>query len=158
MMPNGRLSEATLPLKILFQGLKCIGSNVPPNIYSMLQLHWSTRMQELVQHRKDWDIHFSHIPMLHRTLASRTEQHRWILHTYLSGKTGTFDLLSKYIAEIDGSCPFCKQADSKEHRLFHCSAFQEVRSKHQCIVNKFKKKTYCYKGARFPDHPKACLV
>ena len=116
----------------------------------MLQLHWSTRMQELVQHRKDWDIHFSHIPMLHRTLANRTEQHRWILHTYLSGKTGTFDLLSKYIAEIDGSCPFCKQADSKEHRLFHCSAFQEVRSKHQCIVNKFRKKPIATKVLGFP--------
>ena len=118
----------------------------------MLQLHWSIRMNEIVGHRKDWDISFTHIPMLHRVLEGRTEQQRWVLNTYLSGKTGTYDIVSKFAA-VDELCPFCHQSDSKIHRLFHCPCFQGVRKQHREIVNKFKNKPIATRALGFPTMP-----
>lgn len=123
------------------------------HLHYMLQLQWSIRIQELVGHRKDWDISFTHIPMLHRTLDKRDEQQRWILCTYLSGKTGTYDMLSHYLSENDGLCPFCKQPDSKIHRLFHCTGFKEIRHCHRRIVNKFKQKSIATRALGFPTIP-----
>ena len=119
----------------------------------MLDLHWSTRIQELVGHRKDWDISFTHIPILHRALEKRDEKQKWILHTYLSGKTGTYDMVSKFAFENDGMCPFCKQPDSKIHRLFHCKSFQEVRKQHCSIVKKFSNQPIATRALGFPTLP-----
>lgn len=119
----------------------------------MLQLHWTLRIQELVAHRKDWDIQFTHIPMLHKSLDKRDEQQKWILCTYLSGKTGTYDMVSNYVSDNDGLCPFCKQNDSKIHRLFYCSGFKAVRAKHCGIVNKYKSKPTATRALGFPTLP-----
>ena len=60
---------------------------------------------------------------------------------------GAFQLEGRkqhWAADADGKCMFCGDSDSKEHRLYHCPAFQETREPFTEVLKRVEEEGLCF--------------
>eukprot|EP00438_Fugacium_kawagutii_P034103 Skav232063 [mRNA] locus=scaffold1641:153230:157003:- [translate_table: standard] len=68
------------------------------------------------------------------SLRKRSHRHQALIDAHLTGKHYTNDFRSKYIPSCDKTCPLCqKQEDSRQHRIFKCTALNDIRKKYPAI-------------------------
>ena len=100
----------------------------------VFQKCWPWTITEKSPTRKDWDRAVFDIPMFDKVVRTRDSRQNALLHVFASGKHFTHDVIHKYDKTVDPVCPFCTCLDSKHHRLFHCTAFKEIRKKHKKAI------------------------
>ncbi len=116
----------------------------------ILTMHWAFKVQDMVQHRKDWKSDVLDLHLAKRIVDSRCPQQQWILRTFMTGKQFTNDMLHKYSPGATPACPMCGLNDSKNHRFFHCSKLAHIRKKHSAAVKFAKKQPLCYQNYALP--------
>ena len=60
---------------------------------------------------------------------------------------GAFQLESQKLHWTDdstGNCPFCKEPDSRRHRLVECAAFEDVRIPFQVTLRQMEAEGFCF--------------
>ena len=93
----------------------------------MFQKCWPWTITEKSPTRKDWDRTVFDIPMFDKVVRIRDPRQNALIHAFASGKHFTNDVIHKYDKTVDPVCPFCTCLGSKHHRLFHCTAFKDIR-------------------------------
>ena len=109
-------------------------------LWFVLERQWSYSVDKAVEHRKDWKPGAIDFHMYAKLTSHRSFRDKWVLRTTASGKHYTNDIISKY-ADVSTTCPFCDQRDSREHRLWSCSAFVDIRKKYTCTLRYLQTQT-----------------
>lgn len=113
----------------------------PENVYCNI-LTDSTRYIVATLHRM-WDLHLVQISdrkgigqhYLDTQLGSKhfskltDEEQQWIKLNVVGGFQ-TDKRKAGWTDEIEGCCPFCEQADTRQHRLLECTHFSQLRDQH----------------------------
>ena len=105
----------------------------------VLERQWCYTVAHAVEHRKDWQPGAADIHLFSKTIRKRSFRDIWILRTAASGKHYTNDIISKYTNNVQATCPFCDKRDSKEHRLWVCSAFADIRAQYNATLRKVQR-------------------
>ena len=91
---------------------------------------WNYHVAAQMTNRKYFDIETFDSTAFCKSMAHRSPRHCGMLRHIASGKYFTNDCLCKFSNKTESSlCSMCGAEDSKEHRVFECSAVSEVRSK-----------------------------
>ena len=102
----------------------------------VLERQWCHTIAKAVEHRKDWKQGVADIHLFSQVTSKRSFRDTWILRTAASGKHYTNDIISKYANGVQTTCPFCDQRDGKEHRLWSCNAFRDIRAQYTITLRK----------------------
>ena len=124
----------------------------------ILTIHWTFKLQEMVQHRKDWKSHCLDLHLAKKSVDKRCPQQQWILRTYMTGKQFTHDMLHKYTPGTTPECPMCGRRDSKNHRFFHCAKLEHIRKKHSATVKFAKAQPLCYQNYAIPCYVETAWI
>ena len=91
---------------------------------------WNYHVAAQMTNRKHFDVETFDSMAFRRSIEHRCPRHCAILRHIASGKYFTNDCLSKFSNKAETSaCSLCGAEDSKEHRIYECSAISEVRNK-----------------------------
>lgn len=106
----------------------------------VLERQWCHTASQAAEHRKDWHAGTVDFHLYSQITKKRNYRDTWILRTAAAGKHYTNEIISKYTNGVQETCPFCDKRDSKKHRLWVCSAFQDIRAKHMTTLRKVQNK------------------
>ena len=107
-------------------------------LWFVLERQWCYTVSTQVSHRKDWQQETIDMHLFVKLTNKRSPKDFWILRTAASGKHYTNDIICKYTNNVMAKCPFCDSRDSKDHRLWDCPAFNDIRSQYRNTVRKVK--------------------
>ena len=98
-------------------------------LHHVIQTQWNHRvcchMTELP--RKNFHCVASDLQGYKRAIAKFNPTDQQILRTHTCGAHYTLNAKSKYL-EVEDACPFCKQPDSRSHRILDCTGLVRERS------------------------------
>ena len=99
-------------------------------------MHAAWTHQVLVQlaHRKGFDIAAFDQAIFDKSFRQFDERDRGSLLALAVGKNVTRNALCHYSRNVkDDKCALCGEVDSKQHRVFHCGALQELRKEYHVL-------------------------
>ena len=69
-----------------------------------------------------------------KAVGKMTYHQKALVAIYQTGRHITNDALSKFLHGVDSCCTLCGAQDSREHRLFHCEALNDIRPNQQTML------------------------
>lgn len=127
----------------------------PTHVDAMVDRAWETIVLQEVQTRKG----MGSIPSMNAAVTSQCLYQlegasQNIMVKYLTGLL-VFGDAAKHWGSGDGSCPYCLDPeDSQTHRVLHCNAFSEIRSRY---VETFEwLHSHCPYWPSLPVIPRSC--
>eukprot|EP00435_Cladocopium_sp_Y103_P049525 s1111_g15.t1 len=107
-------------------------------IERFLQTAWLDKL--IIMHTAKTKMY--HLPDMSRpettaVLEKFKDSQRWLLIREISGAFQTASQKQKWLEQSDGLCHFCKQEDSREHRLLFCPIGTEIRHAFQDSIQRW---------------------
>ena len=129
-------------------------------VNNVLEKAWIRHVAAQI-HRSNFDIEPFIAQACARCVKKRSRRQQGILMTLAFGKHVTMDALVHYSQRVESKqCPFCtEEDDSKEHRLFHCPEFADLRKQYAHVMRWMRRqKRAIWAFAHFPDVGKPLLL
>ena len=110
----------------LVQWTKCSKTHLK----HVIRTHWNASVCSYLTNlpRKSFSCAATGTDGFHRATHKLSTVDLQIIKTHCCGTNYTNDIKSKYL-NTPNKCPLCDDADSKQHRLFHCPFLADERSK-----------------------------
>eukprot|EP00435_Cladocopium_sp_Y103_P052154 s1235_g16.t1 len=130
-----------------------------PFVMNMLEKAWAFHVAAQI-HRPNFDIDTFDARAFARCMKSRSARQQGILQTLACGKHVTMDGLVHYAERAESKqCPFCEADDGKEHQLFSCPAFADLRKNNMHVMKWLRRqKKAVWAFGHFPEVGKPLLL
>ena len=128
-------------------------------VNNVLEKAWIRHVAAQI-HRPNFDIESFDARAFARCVKKRSPRQQGILMTLACGKHVTMDALVHYSQRVESKqYPFCTEEDSKEHRLFHCPEFADLRKQYAHVMRWMRRqKRAIWAFAHLPDVGKPLLL
>ena len=119
-----------------------------------LRQQWPHHVSFKIQHRKDFDIASIDEYNMMSNLNGFPEKQKSAITAHITGAAYTNDVISKYSASGNTSCRYCGHADSRQHRIFVCPHFQNMRIRYRQVLEWAIRQPLAVQClAMLPQHP-----
>ena len=104
------------------------------HVRHIMHAAWTHQVSVQLAHRKGFDIAAFDQAIFDKSFSQFDERDRGSLLALAVGKNVTRNALCHYSRNVkDDKCALCGEVDSKQHRVFHCGALQELRKEYHVL-------------------------
>ncbi len=96
---------------------------------------WGNNVGEQVKQRKLCSDFQYDLQTTAKLLQKLPTWDQGVLVTYVSGNFFTRDILTKFCRDVTVQCPYCNCRDSRQHRVWECAMFEDLRKKHPDMLS-----------------------